>query len=69
MVTKLLQGMGERLKYLSSQDGLLLLRHSFSIPKVLHLLRSAPTFVSSGLTAYDEVQSLHPGVYHQCFPW
>ena len=30
--------------------------HSFSIPKVLHLLRSAPTFVSSGLTAYDEVQ-------------
>ena len=54
--TKLLQGMGERLKYLSSQDGLLLLRHSFSIPKVLHLLRSAPTFVSSGLTSYDEVQ-------------
>ena len=51
--TKLLQGMGERLKYLSSQDGLLLLRHSFSIPKVL---RSAPTFVSSGLTSYDEVQ-------------
>ena len=54
--TNLLQGMGERLQHLSSQDSLLLLRHSFSIPKVLHLLRTAPTFLSPGLDTYDEVQ-------------
>ena len=54
--TNLLQVMGERLQHLSSQDSLLLLRHSFSIPKVLYLLRTAPTFLSSGLATYDEVQ-------------
>ena len=54
--TQILHDMGERLHYFSSQDAFLLLKNSFSIPKVLHLLRSAPTFLSAGLVAYDKEQ-------------
>ena len=54
--TQILHDMGERLHYFSSQDAFLLLKNYFSIPKVLHLLRSAPTFLSAGLIAYDKEQ-------------
>ena len=39
-----LKVMEGRLRYLSSQDALLLLHHAFAIPKLLYLLRSAPCF-------------------------
>ena len=51
--TKKLQPMGMRLSGLRSQDALCLLRHSFAIPKVLFILRSAPCFLSNHLEAFD----------------
>jgi len=47
--------MGERLCLLQTQDALLLLRHSFAIPKVMYILRSSlalPHLNSTLLTAY-----------------
>ncbi len=47
--------MGERLRLLQTQDALLLLRHSFVIPKVMYILRSSlalPHLNSTLLTAY-----------------
>ena len=48
------QMMGDRLKYLSAHDSLLLLRNSFAIPKLLHILRTSPCFLSPFLQSYDE---------------
>ena len=50
---RLLGLMGERLRLLQAQDALLLLRHSLAIPKVLHVLRSSPSFASPYLENYD----------------
>ena len=38
--------MGGRLHLMHAHDALLLLRHSFAMPKILHMLRSAPCFLS-----------------------
>ena len=46
--------MGDRLQLLQSQDALLLLRHSFVIPKVMHILRSSPCFSSPQLKVFDD---------------
>ena len=40
-----LQLMGDRLSLLHTHNALLLLRHSFSIPKLLYLLRTSPCFL------------------------
>ena len=53
--SRLLELMGDRLSLLPSHDALLLLRHSFAIPKVLYLLRTAPCFLSSELGGFDDV--------------
>ena len=50
--------MGDRLRLLQSHDALLLLRHSFSIPKILYILRTAPCFLSPQLEAYDSLLRL-----------
>ena len=42
-----LELMGERLRVMQSQDALLFFRHSFAIPKMLYVLRTAPCFLSS----------------------
>ena len=47
--------MKSRLCYLSKQDALIFLRHSFAIPKFLYILRTAPCFTSLCLEAYDSV--------------
>ena len=47
--------MGERLSCLSSQDALLLLHHSFAIPNLLYLLRTAPCFLSKQLEVFDDM--------------
>ena len=52
--TELLKLMGGRLSHLQSHDALLLLRHSFAIPKVLYTLRTAPCFLSPDLETFDE---------------
>ena len=45
--------MGERLQHISVHDGILLLRNSFSIPKLLYILRTSSCFLSSTLITYD----------------
>ena len=52
---KTLQLMGSRFQHLSSHDSLFLLRHSFSIPRLHYLLRTAPCFLSDVLIKYDNV--------------
>ena len=50
----------DRLREINSQDALILLRSSFSAPKVLHLLRCSPSASHPSLTRFDafyEVQS------------
>ena len=53
--TQLLRKMGDRLLHLATQDAILLLRHSFAIPKLLYCLRTAPCFLSSMLQSYDDL--------------
>ena len=55
---------GERLAYLARHDALLLLRHTFALPKVLYILRSAPCFLSKFLEVFDGQLS-----YLQCSMW
>ena len=50
--TKALSIMGERF---SAHDSLVLLRHSFAIPKLHYLLRTTPCFLSGHLEEYDSV--------------
>ena len=45
--------MGDRLCHLHSHDAITLLRHSFAIPKILHVLRTSPCFNSPCLEDYD----------------
>ena len=52
---EVLKYMGERLGRLTSHDALLLLRHSFAIPKVLFVLRTAPCFLSDQLGFFDDI--------------
>ena len=51
---ELLKLMGERLHHLHSHDAIILLRHSFAIPKMMHLLRTSPCFDSPRLQVYDD---------------
>ena len=44
---------GDCFSHLSAHDSLILLRHSFAIPKLHYLLRTAPCFLSSQLDEYD----------------
>jgi len=49
-----LQRMTDRLHYLSRHEGLFLLRSSLGVPRMLHLLRSSPCFLSERVGAFDE---------------
>ena len=42
----ILKRMGDRLEQLSAQDAMLLVRHSFGLPKLLYNLRTSPCFLS-----------------------
>ena len=50
-----LKSVGDRLSYLQSHDAITILRHSFAIPKLLHILRTSPAFKSSLLTSWDNL--------------
>ena len=50
---ELLELMGDRLYHLHSHDAITLLRHSFAIPKMLHVLRTSPCFSSPRPEDYD----------------
>ena len=54
--TKGLRLMGTRFKHMSAHDSLNLLRHSFAIPRLRYLLRTAPCFLSSELVSYDNTR-------------
>ena len=47
--------MGAHFTHLSAHDALILLRHSFAIPKLRYLLRTAPCFLSNRLEEYDSI--------------
>ena len=47
--------MGDRLHLMHAHDALLLLRHSFSMPKILHIFRTAPCFLSPAVEAYHSL--------------
>jgi len=53
--TNMLKKMGERLKKLSAHDAILLLKHSFALPKLLYNLRTSPCFLSPVLQEYDSL--------------
>ena len=55
--TNALKIMGDRLTYLSTHDAILLLKHSFAFPKMLHCLRTVPCFLSPGLQEYGTIRS------------
>jgi hypothetical protein len=48
-----LQILCKRLTLLPKHDCLFLLRHAFSIPKLMYILRTAPCFLNDVLTTYD----------------
>ena len=50
-----LELIGERLSHLSMHDAITILRHSFSIPKLLYILRTSPAFSSSSLESWDNL--------------
>ena len=61
--TALLKKMGDRLVHLSSHDAILLLKHSFAIPKLLYNLRTSPCFLSPALEVYDKtLRSIVSGI-------
>ena len=51
----MLKRMGEWIVHLHSHDALTLLRHSLAILKMLHILRTAPCFLSSVISEYDSI--------------
>ena len=53
---KQLKTLGSRLELLHSHDALCLLRSAFSLPKVLYILRTSPSFLSPLLANFDNVQ-------------
>ena len=61
--TALHKKMGDRLVHLSSHDAILLLKHSFAIPKLLNNLRTSPCFLSPALEVYDKtLRSIVSGI-------
>ena len=49
-----LRRLGDRLKFLTAHDALVLLRNCFALPKLLYTLRTAPCFRSTTLETYDD---------------
>ncbi len=54
-----LERVGERLKYLTSHDSLVILHKSLAIPKLQYLLHTSPCFKSSTLQHYDDNIEVH----------
>ena len=51
-----LEVLGDRLQHLYAHDALCLLRHVFSLPKMLYTLRTSPCFLSLELELFDHLQ-------------
>ena len=64
----ILEIMGIRLQCMHTHDALQLLWHSFSLPKMMHILHTAPCFLSSCLTGYDDLlRSILSGIVNVNF--
>ena len=48
--------LGGRLQHLYAHDALCLLRHVFSLPKMVYTLRTSPCFLSPELELFDQLQ-------------
>ena len=65
--THSLKVMDSRLRHLQAQDAIILLRHSFAIPKLLYSLRTSPCFSSPALASYDdELRSILSSLTNTC---
>ena len=53
---EVLEVLGGRLQHLYAHDALCLLRHVFSLPKMLYTLRTSPCFLSPELELFDQLQ-------------
>ena len=53
--SKSLEVLGNKLQYLHSHDAFCLLSHALAIPKVLHMLRTSPCFLSPALQEFDSL--------------
>ena len=53
--SNLLALLGERVRNLPAHEGFFLLKHSLSIPKIMFLLQTAPCFLSSHISTYDDL--------------
>ena len=63
----LLKKLGAKLEHLLSHDAILL-RYSFSIPKLIHIMRSSPSFLSMSLKSFDdEMRSIVSGITNTLF--
>ena len=63
-----LETTGVRLQRMHAHDALQLLRHSFTLPKMMHILRTTPCFLSSCLTGYDNLlRSILSGIVNVNF--
>ena len=51
-----LEVLGDRLQHLYAHDALCLLRHVFSLPKMLYTLHTSPCFLSPELELFDQLQ-------------
>ena len=56
----------ERLKLIASQDALILLKASFSAPRVQHLLRCSPSVGHAALDTFDELLRTALGCLTNC---
>ena len=56
-----LKRIGEKFVALTAHDAFLLLRHSFALPKLQYLLRTAPCYKSEKLAEYDDTLQLSWG--------
>ena len=66
--TTMLKRMGDRLQHLSAHDAVLLLKHSFALPKLLYNLRTSPCFLSPALQEYDNLlKSIVSGITNILF--
>ena len=62
-----LRCLGDRLKFLSAHDALILLRNCFALPKLMYVLHTAPCFQSSTLESYDDCLRETLGSLSKCY--
>jgi len=61
--------MGRRLAHLATHNALLLVKHSFALPKLLYCLRTSPCILSPGFQEYyDHLKAIVSEITNNHFP-